>query len=276
MLLVLQGGSGPCASMLIQARPLGFQLSLKRIEGFVVGVLTDGWWRGIVSGVAAVQVSLLQLRGGSKVLLMNVLQCGSILQTMVVFRRGGGSRWCTMLNAAGALLVALRGGEIHFHPSASHNHQSLRPTSPHSFPPSNQTPSSQTRHEQNNQAEARQGNDTSLKDPPNLLREFEKARLLLKRVTQTNPKHPPGWIVVARLEELAGKLQAARQLIQKGCKECPKNGDVWLEHIPDSVRLWKVVAKLANEEDARLLLHRVVECCPLHVELWLTLARLMI
>jgi len=113
-------------------------------------------------------------------------------------------------------------------------------------------------------------------DPPNLLREFEKARLLLKRVTQTNPKHPPGWIVVARLEELAGKLQAARQLIQKGCKECPKNGDVWLEHIPDSVRLWKVVAKLANEEDARLLLHRVVECCPLHVELWLTLARLMI
>ncbi|QCE03048.1 pre-mRNA-processing factor 6 [Vigna unguiculata] len=88
--------------------------------------------------------------------------------------------------------------------------------------------------------------------------------------------HPPGWIVAARLEELAGKLQATRQLIQKGCKECPKNGDVWLEHIPDSVRLWKAVVKLANEEDARLLLLRAVECCPLHVELWLTLTRLMI
>ena len=44
--------------------------------------------------------------------------------------------------------------------------------------------------------------------------DFKKARLLLKSVTQTNPKHPPGWIAAARLEELAGKLQVARQLIQ--------------------------------------------------------------
>ncbi|GJM91116.1 hypothetical protein PR202_ga07460 [Eleusine coracana subsp. coracana] len=154
--------------------------------------------------------------------------------------------------------------------------------------------------------------------------DIKKARLLLKSVTQTNPKHPPGWIAAARLEEIAGKLQVARQLIQRGCEECPKNEDVWLEacrlaspdeakaviargvkaipnsvklwlqaakletsdvnksrvlrkgleHIPDSVRLWKAVVELANEEDARLLLHRAVECCPLHVELWLALARL--
>ncbi|KAG6486140.1 protein STABILIZED1-like [Zingiber officinale] len=154
--------------------------------------------------------------------------------------------------------------------------------------------------------------------------DIKKARLLLKSVTQTNPKHPPGWIAAARLEEVAGKLQAARELIQKGCEECPKNDDVWLEacrlaspdeakaviakgvkaipnsvklwlqaakletsdltkskvlrkgleHIPDSVRLWKAVVELANEEDARLLLHRAVECCPLYVELWLALARL--
>jgi len=37
---------------------------------------------------------------------------GSVLQTMVVFRRGGGSRWCAMLNAAGALLVALQGWRL--------------------------------------------------------------------------------------------------------------------------------------------------------------------
>ncbi|XP_010522629.1 PREDICTED: protein STABILIZED1 [Tarenaya hassleriana] len=154
--------------------------------------------------------------------------------------------------------------------------------------------------------------------------DIKKARLLLKSVTQTNPKHPPGWIAAARLEEVAGKIQAARQLIQRGCEECPKNEDVWLEacrlaspddakaviargvklipnsvklwlhaaklehdsvnksrvlrkgleHIPDSVRLWKAVVELANEEDARILLHRAVECCPLHVELWLALARL--
>uniref|UniRef100_A0A0E0MU99 Uncharacterized protein n=1 Tax=Oryza rufipogon TaxID=4529 RepID=A0A0E0MU99_ORYRU len=154
--------------------------------------------------------------------------------------------------------------------------------------------------------------------------DIKKARLLLKSVIQTNPKHPPGWIAAARLEEVAGKLQVAQQLIQRGCEECPTNEDVWLkacrlaspdeakaviargvkeipnsvklwlqaakletsdlnksrvlrkglEHIPDSVRLWKSVVELANEEDARLLLHRAVECCPFHLELWLALARL--
>ncbi|PRQ24673.1 putative PRP1 splicing factor, tetratricopeptide-like helical domain-containing protein [Rosa chinensis] len=154
--------------------------------------------------------------------------------------------------------------------------------------------------------------------------DIKKTRLLLKSVTQTNLKHPPGWIVAARLEEVAGKIQVARQLIQKGCEECPKSEDVWLEacrlaspdgtkavvvarvksipnsvklwmqaaklehddsnksrvlrkgleHIPDSIRLWKAMVELANEEDARLLLQRAVECCPLHIELWLALARL--
>lgn len=154
--------------------------------------------------------------------------------------------------------------------------------------------------------------------------DIKKARLLLKSVIQTNPKHPPGWIAAARLEEVAGKINAARELIQRGCEECPKNEDVWLEacrlaspdsakaviakgikaipnsvklwmqaseletnnvnksrvlrkgleHIPDSVRLWKAVVGMANEDDARVLLHRAVECCPLHVELWIALARL--
>ena len=37
------------------------------------------------------------------------------------------------------------------------------------------------------------------------------------------------WIASARLEEVTGKLQAARNLIMKGCEECPKSEDVWLE-----------------------------------------------
>ncbi|KAJ8623400.1 hypothetical protein MRB53_031929 [Persea americana] len=131
----------------------------------------------------------------------------------------------------------------------------------------------------------------------------KKARLLFKLITKTNPKHPPGWIGAARLEEAAGDMRTAQQLIQKGYKECPKSEDVWLEacrlansneeearaddvkkksqilrkgleHVPDSVRLWKAVVELANEEDARVLLLRAVECCPMHIELWLALARL--
>ncbi|XBH58546.1 hypothetical protein VPH35_079959 [Triticum aestivum] len=113
--------------------------------------------------------------------------------------------------------------------------------------------------------------------------DIKKARLLLRSVTQTNPKHPPGWIAAARLEEVAGKLQSARQLIQRGSprmkipedfkaviargvKAIPNSVKLWLrvlrkgmEHIPDSVRLWKAVVELANEEDARMLLHRAVE-----------------
>ena len=59
--------------------------------------------------------------------------------------------------------------------------------------------------------------------------DVKKARLLLKSVRETNPKHPPAWIASARLEEVTGKLQAARNVIMKGCEECPKSEDVWLE-----------------------------------------------
>jgi pre-mRNA-processing factor 6 len=41
--------------------------------------------------------------------------------------------------------------------------------------------------------------------------DIKKARLLLKSVINTNPRHAPGWIAAARLEEVAGKLQQARQ-----------------------------------------------------------------
>ncbi|KAL5974512.1 Protein STABILIZED1 [Asimina triloba] len=93
--------------------------------------------------------------------------------------------------------------------------------------------------------------------------DIKKARLLLKSVTQTNPKHPPGWIAAARLEEVAGKIQAARQLIQKGCEECPQNEDVWLE-----------ACRLANPEDAKAVIARGVKAIPTSVKLWLQAEKL--
>jgi pre-mRNA-processing factor 6 len=48
-----------------------------------------------------------------------------------------------------------------------------------------------------------------------------------------------------------------------------------LEHIPNSVRLWKETVNLeSSATDARILLARAVEVIPLSVELWLALARL--
>lgn len=93
--------------------------------------------------------------------------------------------------------------------------------------------------------------------------DIKKARLLLKSVIQTNPKHPPGWIAAARLEEVAGKIQAARQFIKKGCEECPKNEDVWLE-----------ACRLASPDDAKAVIARGVKAIPNSVKLWLQAAKL--
>lgn len=40
-----------------------------------------------------------------------------------------------------------------------------------------------------------------------------------------------GWIAAARLEEVTGRMQAARNTIMKGTEVCSKNEDVWLEAI---------------------------------------------
>uniref|UniRef100_A0A672RGD3 Pre-mRNA-processing factor 6-like n=1 Tax=Sinocyclocheilus grahami TaxID=75366 RepID=A0A672RGD3_SINGR len=140
--------------------------------------------------------------------------------------------------------------------------------------------------------------------------DIKKARLLLKSVRETNPHHPPAWIASARLEEVTGKLQVARNLIMKGTEMCPKvrhkwrrkfvvffilrlevkgrlnylsNGSLFvniptphtpLRNVSKSVRLWKIAVELEEPEDARIMLSRAVECCPTSVELWLALARL--
>ena len=40
------------------------------------------------------------------------------------------------------------------------------------------------------------------------------------------------------------------------------------------MRLWKALVELVEMEDAKVLLGRATECCPLSVDLWLALARL--
>ncbi|KAI3676846.1 hypothetical protein L1987_86460 [Smallanthus sonchifolius] len=93
--------------------------------------------------------------------------------------------------------------------------------------------------------------------------DIKKARLLLKSVIQTNPKHPPGWIAAARLEEVAGKIPTARDLIKRGCEECPKNEDVWIE-----------ACRLANPSEAKAVIARGVKAIPNSVKLWMQAAKL--
>ncbi|OZJ04338.1 hypothetical protein BZG36_02386 [Bifiguratus adelaidae] len=120
--------------------------------------------------------------------------------------------------------------------------------------------------------------------------DLKKARLLLNSVTQTNPKHAPGWIAAARLEEFAGKMTAARAKIAKGCEECPKSEDVWLEaarlnnkdnakiiladavrHNPESVKIWLKAVDLENDPKAqKRVIWRALEFIPNSVKLWRT------
>ncbi|KAK9726755.1 hypothetical protein RND81_05G235200 [Saponaria officinalis] len=93
--------------------------------------------------------------------------------------------------------------------------------------------------------------------------DIKKARLLLKSVTQTNPRHGPGWIAAARLEEVAGKLKMARSLIERGCEECPKSEDVWVE-----------ACRLASPDEAKAVIARGVKAIPNSVKLWLEAAKL--
>jgi pre-mRNA-processing factor 6 len=93
--------------------------------------------------------------------------------------------------------------------------------------------------------------------------DIKKARLLLKSVTESNPKHAPGWIAFARLEEAAGRVTAARKIINEGCEHCPTNQDVWLE-----------AARINLPEQSKTILARAVSFIPESVPLWLEAANL--
>ncbi|KAI8976100.1 PRP1 splicing factor, N-terminal-domain-containing protein [Pilobolus umbonatus] len=118
--------------------------------------------------------------------------------------------------------------------------------------------------------------------------DIKKARLLLNSVITTNPKHAPGWIAAARLEEVAGRPVHARSTIAKGCEQCPKSEDVWLEaarlnnvdnakiilgdavrHLPQSVKIWLKAVSLETENKAKKkVLRRALEFIPNSVKLW--------
>ena len=118
--------------------------------------------------------------------------------------------------------------------------------------------------------------------------DVNRARLLLESVIKTNPRHGPGWIAAARLEEFAGRLVAARNVIARGCEYCPKNDDVWLESIrlndnhnakiiaanairnnDRSVRLW--IEAMKTETDLlskKRVMRRALDAVPQSVVMW--------
>ncbi|KIH94211.1 pre-mRNA-processing factor 6 [Sporothrix brasiliensis 5110] len=114
------------------------------------------------------------------------------------------------------------------------------------------------------------------------------ARKLLKSAVESNPLSAPGWIAAARVEELAGKVVAARNVIARGCQQCPKSEDVWLENIRlnenrnakviaadaikanrRSVRLWVEAMKLETDPlSKKRVVRRALDHIPESEALW--------
>ncbi|KAJ7638548.1 PRP1 splicing factor, N-terminal-domain-containing protein [Roridomyces roridus] len=93
--------------------------------------------------------------------------------------------------------------------------------------------------------------------------DIKRARMLFDSLVKSNPKHSPGWIAAACLEEHAGRMVAARKIIKAGCEQCPKSEDVWLE-----------AARLHNNDDAKVILANAVQHVGQSVKVWLAAADL--
>ncbi|PPQ73755.1 hypothetical protein CVT24_006946, partial [Panaeolus cyanescens] len=118
--------------------------------------------------------------------------------------------------------------------------------------------------------------------------DIKKARMLFDSLVKSNPKHAPGWIAAARLEEHAGRMVKARKAIKQGCEMCPKSEDVWMEaarlhnnhdakiilaeavqHVGQSVKIWLAAADLEGDVQAKKrVLRKAVEHIPNSVRLW--------
>ncbi|QIW96025.1 hypothetical protein AMS68_001543 [Peltaster fructicola] len=88
--------------------------------------------------------------------------------------------------------------------------------------------------------------------------DIKRARVLLESVIKTNPRHGPGWVAAARLEEFAGKIVAARNVIKRGCEMCPKSEDVWLESI-----------RLHDNSNAKIIAAQAIKHNDKSVRLWI-------
>ncbi|TFK38187.1 PRP1 splicing factor, N-terminal-domain-containing protein [Crucibulum laeve] len=93
--------------------------------------------------------------------------------------------------------------------------------------------------------------------------DIKRARMLFDSLVKSNPKHAPGWIAAACLEEHAGRMVAARKIIKAGCEQCQKSEDIWLE-----------AARLHNNDDAKVILANAVQHVGQSVKIWLAAADL--
>lgn len=90
--------------------------------------------------------------------------------------------------------------------------------------------------------------------------DINRARVLLESAVKTNVHNGPGYVALARLEEVAGKIQTAKKIIQKGCEMCPKSIVVWEE----AIRLNR-----ENLHNAKVIAAAGIKLNPKAIKLWM-------
>ncbi|KAL8849518.1 MAG: hypothetical protein Q9221_005525 [Calogaya cf. arnoldii] len=124
--------------------------------------------------------------------------------------------------------------------------------------------------------------------------DVKRVESLLQSVIRTNSRHPPGYIALARLHELAGKPVKARDVMSQCCNLNPHSEDGWLENIrlneghnakviaaaavkenPQSTRLWTRATELETDQQSKKrVLRRALDLLPKSVVLWKQLVQL--
>ena len=120
------------------------------------------------------------------------------------------------------------------------------------------------------------------------IQDVQKARLLFQSARESDPQNVKPWLASAKLEEINGKLQEARNLLEEGISKNMFSSELWLEYIrlapqanktqlynralqslKDSVEIWKdYVAKQTNQSDKIVVLKRALTNCPEEETMW--------
>jgi len=120
------------------------------------------------------------------------------------------------------------------------------------------------------------------------IHDLKKARLLYKSMVDSDPTNAKAWQGAARIEELDGKLEAARNIIAQGVETCPNSEDVWAEAVrlephdgqqplvtraikscPKSPKLWLLAVSLEKDKDRKIkLIQKALQVLPQSEKLW--------
>jgi pre-mRNA-processing factor 6 len=121
------------------------------------------------------------------------------------------------------------------------------------------------------------------------IQEVQKARLLFRSITKADPSNVNGWLAAARLEEVAGNILQAQEILAQGLSQCPTSEDLWLSTVrlegnstkaksiiaagirsnPKSVKLWIEAVKREDIVKNKIrVFHKALEMIPSSVDLW--------